>query len=71
MSGRPFLFARPRWYIGPVRTLLICLALLGAACGRETPEAPSSEESEQLDDAENMLNDLAKEEGPGTEAPDP
>jgi nitrous oxide reductase accessory protein NosL len=46
--------------------------LLLAACSREEqPEAPTAAESEQLNDAESMLNELAKEEGPAAEATDP
>ena len=42
------------------------------ACNREEkPEAPTPAESEQLNDAEAMLNGLANEEGPATEAADP
>jgi len=45
--------------------------LLLAACGKERPPAPTTEENRQLDEAEAMLDGLANEEGPGTEAPDP
>ena len=53
---RPFLIA----------TLLLC------ACERaEKPEAPTPAEAERLNEAEAMLNSLANEEGPATEAADP
>jgi hypothetical protein len=48
------------------------LALLAAACNREERvEAPTPAEAERLDEAEAMLNELAKEEGPATKAADP
>ena len=52
---------------------LILLLLLGlTACNREEkPEAPTPAEAERLDQAETMLNGLANEEGPATEAADP
>ncbi len=46
--------------------------LLLTACDRgERVEAPTAEEAERLNDAEAMLNELAKEEGPEAEAPSP
>jgi hypothetical protein len=47
-------------------------ALLLIACNREEqPEAPTAAEAERLNDAEAMLNDLAKEEGPAPSGTDP
>jgi hypothetical protein len=44
--------------------LLASTLLLAAACNRdEQPQAPTAAESERLNDAEDMLNELAKEEG--------
>jgi hypothetical protein len=44
--------------------LLIAALLLTAACSREEqPEAPTEAESERLNEAEQMLNELGKEEG--------
>jgi hypothetical protein len=54
-----------------MKTWSLCLALAAAACSRDAPQAPTSAETEQLDDAEAMLNDLAKEEGPEDRAPSP
>jgi hypothetical protein len=52
--------------------LIVCLLLMLAACYREEKaEAPTAAESERLDQAEQMLNGLANEEGPATEAADP
>ena len=53
------------------RTILTA-ALLLAACNREErPQPPTAAETERLNEAEEMLNDLANEEGaaPGGTAP--
>jgi hypothetical protein len=42
-----------------------------AACRDEAPPPPTSAETEQLDEAESMLNEMAKEEGPGDRSPGP
>ena len=47
--------------------ILLAFAFLLPACGEQRPPAPTAEESDQLNEAEAMLN----EEGPGTEAPSP
>lgn len=50
----------------------ILAALLLTACRSETPPAPTSEQAEQLDEAEAMLNDLAaNEEGPADRSASP
>jgi hypothetical protein len=54
-----------------VRIFAICLIMLAVGCGRDAPQAPTAAETEQLDDAESMLNALANEEGPEADAPDP
>ena len=41
---------------------LLFVALLAAGCDRDRPPAPTSEQSNQLDDAEAMLNELAANE---------
>ena len=78
MKGRPVIraalfFARSKWYFDRDERRLPVLLLLLAACNREErPEAPTrGRESERLNDAEAMLNGLANEEGPATEAADP
>ena len=52
---------------------LIGLVLLaGAACERDRPPAPTTEQSQQLDEAEAMLNDMAaNEEGAAPEGTAP
>ena len=54
-----------------MKRLFLALLLLAACNREERPEAPTPAESERLDDAEAMLNDLAaNEEGPANaEAP--
>ena len=54
-----------------MKKLWISLALTAAACGDDRPPAPTPEQSEQLNDAEAMLNELAKEEGPEDRSPSP
>jgi|tagenome__1003787_1003787.scaffolds.fasta_scaffold19899849_2 hypothetical protein len=52
-----------------MRVTLILLLLL-SACGKEQPAAPTSEQSAQLNDAEDMLNDVdGNEEGPEDQGP--
>jgi hypothetical protein len=47
------------------------LLLMLTACGDRRPPAPTAEESQRLDEADALLDNLANEEGPGTEVPDP
>jgi hypothetical protein len=52
--------------------MFLMAALLLTACNREEkPEGPTAAEAERLNQAETMLNGLANEEGPATEAADP
>ena len=53
------------------KPILIAALLLTACNQEERPEAPTPAEAERLDQAEAMLNGLANEEGPATEAADP
>ena len=51
-----------------MKRILFAAAVLLTACNREEqPQAPTAAESERLNDAEAMLNDLAKEEGAAPE----
>jgi hypothetical protein len=55
-----------------MKRILLLSALLLIACNREErPQAPTSEESERLNDAEAMLNGLANEEGAAPEGTAP
>ena len=50
------------------QTYFLAATLLLASCNREEqPQAPSAAEAEQLNDAETMLDDLAKKEGAAPE----
>jgi hypothetical protein len=54
-----------------IRAVLPILVFL-AACGDDRPPAPTAEESEQLNEVEELLNEeAAKEEGPGNRSPGP
>ena len=55
-----------------MRQLFLGVLLLLAACRDHRPPAPSAEQSDQLNDADAMLNDLAaNEEGPEANASSP
>jgi hypothetical protein len=45
-----------------MRKIIFALALLTAACDRDRPPAPTTEQAEQLNEAEAMLNDMASSE---------
>jgi hypothetical protein len=48
-----------------VKTVILSLLLLTAACRNERPPAPTAQQSKQLNDAEQMLNAMAEnQEGP-------
>jgi uncharacterized protein YcfL len=54
-----------------MRLMLIALLLL-CGCRKEQPAAPTAEQAAQLNDAENMLNDVAaNEEGPADRSASP
>jgi hypothetical protein len=55
-----------------VRKLIVCALVLVAACRDERPPAPTQEQSAQLNDAEDMLNGMARnEEGPADRSTGP
>ena len=54
-----------------MRLALLALTLSVTACRDAQPPLPTWDESAQLDEAEDLLNQAAKEEGPEAEAPDP
>jgi len=50
----------------------LCLLPLVAACHKDRPPAPTAEQSDQLNEAEDMLNSAAQnEEGPEANASGP
>ena len=51
--------------------LLLPALLLLAACRDAQPPLPTSEQSDQLNEAEAMLNELGDEKGPEANAPGP
>ena len=51
--------------------MIFPLFLILAACGKEQPAAPTAEQSAQLNDAENMLDAAANEEGPADRSTGP
>ena len=59
-------------YFGPMKKLILCALLLAGSCKDNRPPQPSAEQSQQLNEAEDMLNDMAQnEEGPEANAPSP
>ena len=55
-----------------MKKILVALLLLTGCDREEKPQAPTPAESARLDEAEDMLNELARnEEGPASEDADP
>ena len=54
-----------------MKRIIICALLLIAACHDRRPPAPTAQQSQQLNEADSMLNDLANEEGPEANASGP
>ena len=55
-----------------MRQLIICVLILLGACRDQRVPQPTSEQSQQLNEAEDMLNNMAEnEEGPEANAPSP
>ena len=48
-------------------TILLAAVLLASCNREEQPQAPTAAEADQLNDAEEMLNGMAKEEGAASE----
>ena len=55
-----------------MRVALLCALLFLAACRKDEPPTPTRQQSDQLNDAEDMLNGMAQnEEGPEANASSP
>jgi hypothetical protein len=54
-----------------MKPLILCAAVLAAGCHDNRPPAPTAEQSNQLNEADAMLNDLSNEEGPAANATGP
>ena len=54
-----------------MRIAFLVVAIALSACRDAQPPLPTRDESAQLDEAEELLNQAAKEEGPEADAPDP
>jgi hypothetical protein len=55
-----------------MRIVVLTALLLCAACKNERPPAPSAEQSQQLNEAENLLDNMAtNEEGPADRSTGP
>jgi hypothetical protein len=55
-----------------MKTIFLSAFLLIAACHKDRPPAPTAEQSQQLNEAEDMLNGMARnEEGPEANASSP
>jgi hypothetical protein len=54
-----------------VRYTAFAILLLLSACRKEQPAAPTAEQSSQLNEAEDMLNGAANEEGPADRSTGP
>ena len=55
-----------------MKKLIVCAILALASCHDKRPPQPTEEQSQQLNDAEDMLNDMAQnEEGPEANATGP
>jgi len=54
-----------------MRTALLIIPLLIGACRDEQPPRPTAEQSAQLNEAEDMLNATANEEGPADRSTGP
>jgi hypothetical protein len=51
-----------------MKKIALCCSLLVAGCDRDRPPAPTAAQHERLDEAEDMLNDMAaNEEGAAPE----
>ena len=69
---RPFFYGWEKWYFAQMKQAFVCALLLLAGCRDQKPPTPSAQQSEQLNEAEDMLNNVAQnEEGPADRSPGP
>jgi hypothetical protein len=54
-----------------MKRIFLALLLATAGCRPDRPPAPTEHESAELNEADAMLNDMAKEEGPEDRSPSP
>jgi hypothetical protein len=55
-----------------VKKIIVCVLLLAASCKDQRPPAPTAEQSQQLNEAENLLDNMAaNEEGPADRSAGP
>ena len=54
-----------------MRVVALTLALVLCGCRNEQPPAPTAEQNQQLNEADAMLNEMGKEEGPEANATGP
>jgi hypothetical protein len=54
-----------------VKNIAFALTFLVLGCREQRPPQPTAEQSAQLNDAEDMLNDMANEERPEDRSPGP
>jgi len=54
-----------------MKAVIFSAVLILAGCRDQRPSAPTAEQSDQLNEADSMLNNLANEEGPEANAPSP
>jgi hypothetical protein len=54
-----------------VKVTLLCLLLFVPGCRKAEPPAPTAEQSAQLNEADQMLDNVANEEGPEANASGP
>ena len=70
--GGPFSYVSQSDTSAEMRAILLSCALLLGACKGEQPPAPTSEQADQLNEAEAMLNEVAEnEEGPADRSTGP
>ena len=70
-AGGPFSISGQADILPGMKIIILLFTLATGACGRhDRPQPPTAEESARLDDAEDMLDELANETGPeNAEAP--